>query len=108
MDGTGLAVMRELLQAAQGMQEALQAVENELAAMTIEGTAAGGLVVAVFNGAGEMQAMRIAPEALAVEDPQWLPSQIVTAVRNAIDAVRETVDNRLAPILASASIDQGD
>ena len=106
MDGVGLQAMQELLQASQRMQTDLAAAKDDLAAMTIEGVAADGRVVAVFNGAGEIQRMRIAPEALASGDAEWLSDQIVTAIRDAAGSVREAQDNQIGPLLARMYLDQ--
>ena len=106
MDGVGLQAMQELLQASQRMRTDLAAAKDDLAAMTIEGVAADGLVVAVFNGAGEIQRMRIAPEALASGDGEWLSDQIVAAIRDAAGSVREAQDNQIGPLLARMYLDQ--
>jgi len=106
MDGVGLQAMQELLQASQRMQTDLAAAKDDLAAMTIEGVAADGRVVAVFNGAGEIQRMRIAPEALASGDAEWLSDQIVTAIRDAAGTLRAAQDNQIGPLLARMYLDQ--
>ncbi|CAN5228877.1 hypothetical protein BH24ACT12_BH24ACT12_03030 [soil metagenome] len=79
----GMPDMSALLAQAQAMQAQLMQAKDELAATTVTGSAASGLVVATVTGTGDLVSLDIKPEALDPEDAETLGDMVVAAVRDA-------------------------
>jgi len=75
--------MSALLAQAQAMQAQLMQAKDELAASTVTGSAASGLVVATVTGTGDLVSLDIKPEAVDPEDVETLGDMVVAAVRDA-------------------------
>jgi hypothetical protein len=65
------------------LQARMQKVQEELAAMEIQGQSGGGLVAVTLNGKGEMRAVRIDPSLLKPEEAEILEDLIVAAAGDA-------------------------
>jgi len=72
-----------LLRQAQQMQEQLLAAQAEAAATEVEGRAGGGSVRVTMTGAGEVTAVRIAPEVVDPADVEMLEDLVLAAVHDA-------------------------
>jgi DNA-binding YbaB/EbfC family protein len=90
--------MQQLLQQAQKMQQDLAAAQDELASTMVEGSAGGGLVQATVTGSGELQSLRIDPEAADPDDTETLADLIVAAVRDANNSAQELAQQKLGPL----------
>ena len=86
-----------LLAQAQAMQSQMQRAQEELAARRVRGSAGGDLVEVTVNGAGELLAVDIKPEAWDPDDPSTLGDLVVAAVRDA---------NKKVAILAESTMPQ--
>ncbi len=86
-----------LLAQAQAMQSQMQRAQEELAARQVRGSAGGDLVAGTVNGAGELLAVDIKPEAWDPDDPSTLGDLVVAAVRDA---------NKKVAILAESTMPQ--
>ncbi|NOX44412.1 MAG: YbaB/EbfC family nucleoid-associated protein [Caldiserica bacterium] len=87
----GFGDLRKLMKEAQKLQEELAKRREELRDTRVEATAGGGAVVAVVNGHGELQAVKIAREAVDPGDVEMLEDLIVSAVQEAQRKARELV-----------------
>lgn len=76
--------MNKLMQQAQKMQKEMARVQEELAQSQFSGTAGGGVVTAVVNGASELVALEISPEIVDPEDVEMLEDMVMAAVRDAM------------------------
>ena len=83
MTNSGMPDMSALLAQAQAMQNQLLAAKDELAAATVTGSAASGLVTATVTGTGELVSLEIKPDAVDPEDTETLADMVVAAVRDA-------------------------
>lgn len=86
LGGGGGLDLGALLQQAQQMQEQLVDAQQRLAEATVDGSVAGGAVTVTITGAGELTAVRIAPEALDGTDADALADLgdlVVAAFRDA-------------------------
>ncbi|MDO4412704.1 YbaB/EbfC family nucleoid-associated protein [Cutibacterium sp.] len=88
--------MGALLAQAQSVQSQLEAAQNKLAESSFKGTAGGGLVCATVTGAGELDGLTIAPEALEDTDAETLADLVVAAVKDATEQAR-TMQRSLMP-----------
>lgn len=81
--GEGGFDMNALLAQAQAMQQQLANAQNELAAMSVTGSAGGDLVEVTMSGTGEVTAVVIKPEACDPDDTDTLGDLVVAACRDA-------------------------
>lgn len=87
--------MRQLMKQAQEMQARLAAAQEELAQRTFEGTAGGGMVTAIVNGAQELISVSISPEVVDPADVEMLEDLVVAAVRQASQAAVAAASDQL-------------
>jgi DNA-binding YbaB/EbfC family protein len=76
--------IQKLMAQAQQMQAGMQKTQEELAAKTVEARVAGGKVIVVATGAGEVQSITIDPSAVDPNDVEFLQDLILTGVQEAI------------------------
>ena len=72
-----------VMKQAKDLQDRMQRLQDEVAALTIEGTAGGGLVKATLNGKSEMKGIKIDPSLLKPEEAGILEDLIVAAINEA-------------------------
>jgi len=72
-----------VMKQAKDLQDRMQRLQDEVAALTIEGTAGGGLVKATLNGKSEMKGIKIDPSLLKPEEAEILEDLIVAAINEA-------------------------
>lgn len=76
--------INKLMQQAQQMQAGMQKTQEELAAKTVEARVAGGKVVVVANGAGDVQSITIDPAVVDPSDVEFLQDLVLTGVQEAV------------------------
>ena len=84
-----LAGMGNIMKQVQEMQSKLTEIEEELAAVTVKGTAGGGMVTVIANGKQEIQSLTIEPELLTPEELDMLQDMVIAATNQALEASRE-------------------
>jgi nucleoid-associated protein EbfC len=72
-----------MMKQAKELQEKMQALQEAVAAMEVEGTAGGGMVSVVMTGKSEMKRLRIDPSLLRPEEAGIVEDLIVAAVNDA-------------------------
>ena len=82
-DDMALGDMMGMMKQAKQLQEKMQAMQEEVAAMSIDGSAGGGLVTVTMNGKGEMKAIRIDPSLMKPEEAEIVEDLIVAACNDA-------------------------
>jgi DNA-binding YbaB/EbfC family protein len=87
-----------LFKQAQQLQERLAAVQDDLAARTVEGSAGGGMVTAVVNGRLEVTAVRIDPSVLERPDREMLQDLVVAAVNAGIRAAQQMMADEMGKV----------
>ncbi len=73
----------QLMKQAQEMQSRMQAMQEKLAAIEVEGAAGGGMVKVTVNGKGEMRKLRIDPALVDAKEIEVLEDLIVAAFNDA-------------------------
>ena len=66
-----LGDMMGMMKQAKQLQEKMQSMQDEVAAMEIEGSAGGGMVTVTMNGKGEVKGVRIDPSLLKPYTSPW-------------------------------------
>jgi nucleoid-associated protein EbfC len=72
-----------MMKQAKELQEKMQVLQEEVAALEVEGHAGGGLVSVVMTGKSEMKRLRIDPSLIKPEEAEVLEDLIVAAVNDA-------------------------
>jgi len=80
---------------AQKMQADMAKAQEELGAMTVEGSAGGGAVVVVMTGAQECKGVRIKKEAVDPEDVETLEDLVRAATADALTKSKQLAADKL-------------
>jgi DNA-binding YbaB/EbfC family protein len=81
--------IQKMMKEAQKMQERLAKAQADLAQQTVEASAGGGKVTVTANGAGEITAIKIAPDVVDPQDVEMLEDLVLVGVREAQEAARQ-------------------
>ncbi len=90
-----------MMRQAQQMQERLQ---KQMAEMTIEATAGGGMVTVVVNGHKQMLRIRIDPEVVSKDDVAMLQDLIVAAMNDAHRKVDEALASQMQGLMGGLNL----
>jgi len=77
------------------VQQKMEAVQEELAGMTVEGSAGGGMVKVVANGKQEILSIKIDPEVLS-DDVEMVEDMVVAATNQALSKSQELSQEKMA------------
>jgi hypothetical protein len=88
--------IQDMMKQAQQMQERLQ---QQMAAVRVEGNAGGGMVTVIVNGAKQVQSLTIDPEAVSKEDVGMLQDLIVAAINDAQRKADEEMSRMMGGML---------
>ena len=89
---------QDLLKQAQEVRDRMQRLQEELGARTVEGSAGGGMVVAVMNGRQELLDLRIEKEVVDPEGVGMLRDLVRAAVNDALARSREMAAAEMAKL----------
>ncbi|MDR2106126.1 MAG: YbaB/EbfC family nucleoid-associated protein [Coriobacteriales bacterium] len=87
--------MNKMMKQARKMQAELAKAQEEVALLTAEGSAGGGVVKAVATGAQTIGSITISPEAVYPEDVEMLQDLVLAAVNEALSQAQELASSRL-------------
>jgi nucleoid-associated protein EbfC len=96
--------MGNLQRMAQQMQQEMLRIQGELEAMTIDGSAGGGVVKAVVTGKQELVSVTIDPSAVDPEDVDMLQDLIVAAINDALGNSRRVAEEKMAAVTGGLRI----
>ncbi|MDR1898903.1 MAG: YbaB/EbfC family nucleoid-associated protein [Treponema sp.] len=88
----------DILKNAQKIQEQMGAVQEKLGALSVTGSAGGGMVEIDLNGRMEVLAVRIAPEAANSGDTDMLQDLVAAAFTSGIEKIRERIGQEVGAI----------
>jgi nucleoid-associated protein EbfC len=91
--------MEKLMQQAAEMQERVQRMQEEAAQETAQSSVGGGLVKVTANGAGEVVAIEVSPEAIDPDDPEALADLLLAGVNEALRSARAGVEAKAQQML---------
>ncbi len=100
----GGSLQKQLMKQMEQFQRDMQAAQDELATLRIEGTAGGGVVKAVANGSCELLELTISPEAVDPNDVEMLQDLVLAAVREALEAAKKTQEEKLGGLTGGLDI----
>jgi len=85
----------DVLKNAQKIQEQMGSFQEKLGAITITGSAGGGMAEIDLNGRMEVLAVRISPEAMEGGDRAMLQDLITAAFNSAMEKVRDAINREM-------------
>jgi len=91
--------LNALMRQAQKLQGDVQRAQEELASMTCDGAAGGGLVTATVNGQFEVVRVKIDKTVVDPSDVGMLEDLVVAAVNAAATKVREMSKEKMAKVM---------
>jgi nucleoid-associated protein EbfC len=91
----------QMMKQAQQLQERLQ---QELATVSVEGSAGGGMVNVIVNGHKHVQKITIDPEAVSKDDVEMLQQLIVAAMNDALRKVDDELKSRIGGLVGGLGI----
>lgn len=96
--------MKQMMRQAQKMQKELNRAQEEIATMSFEATAGGGMVTAVASGDMAITSLTIDPDAVDPEDVEMLQDMVVAAVNEALRGVSELSNQRMSAVTGGMNI----
>ena len=101
---SGPGDMGNLLKQAQGLQKRMQETERDLQERILEGSAGGGAVKVYVNGAQDVQAVKISPEAVDPDDVETLEDLVTVAVRQAMAAAKKLREKEMSKVTGGMNL----
>ncbi len=96
--------MKQMMRQAQKMQKELNKAQEEIATMSFEATAGGGMVKAVASGDMNITTLTIDPDAVDPEDVEMLQDMVVAAVNEALRGVSEMSNQRMNAVTGGMNL----
>jgi len=93
--------IQQMMKQAEQMQEKMQ---KQMAEMKLEATAGGGMVTVTMNGAKQVLALKIDPEAVSKEDVEMLQDLILAAINDAQRKVDEALQKQMSGMMGGMKI----
>lgn len=94
-----------LMRQAQQMQENMKKVQDELAALEVEGQAGAGLVKVIMTCKYDVRRVSIDPSVL--DDKEMLEDLVAAAVNDAVRRVEATTQEKMAAVTAGMPLPPG-
>jgi hypothetical protein len=95
-----------LMKQAQQMQENLKKVQDEIAAMEIEGQSGAGMVKVVMTGRHDVKRVTIDPSLLS-DDKDMLEDLVAAAINDAVRRVETATQEKMASVTAGLPLPPG-
>ncbi|MBX9927850.1 MAG: YbaB/EbfC family nucleoid-associated protein [Gemmatimonadaceae bacterium] len=99
--------LMKLMKDAQQMQERLQKAQEELARITVAGSAGGGMVVAEADGRGIVTKVRIDPSVVNPADVEMLEDLVTVAVNEAQKKAQQTAAQEMSKVTGGMNLPFG-
>jgi DNA-binding YbaB/EbfC family protein len=94
-----------LMKQAQQMQDNMKKMQDQIAAMEIEGEAGAGMVKVVMTGKYEVR--RVAIDASVMDDKEMLEDLVAAAVNSAVHKIEATSAERMSGFTAGLNLPPG-
>ena len=102
--------MRDLMgimKQAKELQEKMQGLQTEIAALEASGSAGAGLVTVVVDGKGGLKSVKIDPSLAKPEELEILEDLIVAAARDAKGKVEAQAERKMGELTAGLGLPAG-
>jgi DNA-binding YbaB/EbfC family protein len=91
----------DMVRQAQKLQERLQ---QEMAAISVEGASGGGMVTVLVSGNKQVQRLTIDPEVVSKEDVGMLQDLVASAVNDALRKVDDELKRRVGGMMSGFNL----
>jgi len=95
-----------MMKAAQEMKGRMEDLQNQIAAMTVEGRSGGGMVVVTLSGKGEMRGLKIDPS-LVGDDVSVLEDLVIAAHNDAKGKLEYETNAKMQELTAGLPLPPG-
>jgi nucleoid-associated protein EbfC len=99
--------LMKMMKQAQELQSRMQQVQEELAALEIEGQSGAGAVRLTLNGKGEMRALRIAPDLMKPGEAEMVEDLVLAAFQDAKAKVELAMQAKMQEIAGGLPLPPG-
>ncbi len=96
-----------MMKQAKALQEKMQALQDEVSATEVAGTAGGGLVSVVLSGKSEMKRLKIDPSLLKPEEAEILEDLIVAAANDARAKAEQLLADKMREVTGGLQLPPG-
>jgi DNA-binding YbaB/EbfC family protein len=96
-----------VMKQAQQLQAQMQKMQEQLAAMEIDGQAGAGLVKVTLNGKGEMRRVNIDPSLMKPDEREILEDLVVAACQDAKNKVEAAVQTKMQEMAGGLPLPPG-
>ncbi len=96
-----------MMKQAQQLQERMQKLQDELAAMEISGQSGAGLVQVTMNGKGELSRIKIDPSLMKPDETEILEDLIVAAAADAKGKVEGQMQSKMQELTGGLPLPPG-
>lgn len=96
--------INKLIKQAQKVQAQMMKAQEDLQKKEVEGSAGGGMVKVVLNGANQLVSIKINPEVVDPDDVEMLEDLIVAAHASAMEKIKEMSDSTFGNITSGLNI----
>ena len=96
-----------MMKQAKQLQEKMQVVQEEIAAMTVDGASGGGLVSVTTNGKGDVRSVRVDPSLMKPEEVEILEDLIVAALADARGKAEAAVAEKMQAMTGGLNLPPG-
>tara|TARA_B100000029_G_scaffold505920_1_gene587587 strand:- start:81907 stop:82221 length:315 start_codon:yes stop_codon:yes gene_type:complete len=96
--------MSGMMKQVQKMQKKMMQLQEGLADQRVEGTAGGGMVVAVVDGKLNVVEIRINPAAVDPEDVEMLEDMVLAAINQGQQKAQEMMDQQMGQLTGGLQI----
>lgn len=100
----GIGGIGDIFAQAQELQKRLAKVQEEVALLTVEGSAGGGMVTVEMNGKLEVTRVTIDPQVVASADVEMLEDLVKAAVNQAIYKAQQAVADQMRKVTGGLKI----
>jgi len=99
--------LMKMMKQAQEIQGRMQQMQEELAALQVEGQSGGGLVKVVLNGKMEARSVKLDPSLLKPEDAEMLEDLILAAFQDAKIKVEAAMQEKMRDVTGGLPLPPG-
>ena len=99
-----MADIMKILQQAQEMQGRMAKIKEELQAMTLTGTAGGGMVTVEVNGEGLVKRVKIDPSVVNPSDTEMLEDLVAVAAADAQRKAQERQQEQMSSLTGGMNL----
>jgi DNA-binding YbaB/EbfC family protein len=99
--------LMKMMKQAQEIQGRMQQLQDELAALQVEGQSGGGLVKVTLNGKMEARGVKLDPSLLKPEDAEMLEDLILAAFQDAKAKVEAALQEKMREVTGGLPLPTG-